>query len=1104
MSLVNSGKIYGEKKHDAHGEGQTYIRYDVDGQIVTGGGNGMVYLFKDGESESVASELVSMDGAVLSMDCKEKGVVASNGENIYFRAIDSDSDATLLRAEADGGIDVVALNNDGNICAFSLQNEIKLIPTENSRIVRHVGGHSKIIHNLCFSRSSRYLASTSFGELKLWDLHSEPPMLVETRTLDFSFTSLDLNPEVHGNGGMEFDPKGEFLAVPVKNTIQIFDTTLNKKFLLKDMGHSAVVSECRFDSKGTSLASVDVSGKIIVWELSLATNNWNAVVTFTHPHHKFISSIAWCPTRDEIGFADVFGRFCVWDKPVPDEYKQKPLPPPQQQQQSGTNGIAPTPATSSPTETPAQVKVEDGASSNNVNVMRTHTGTIVDSEDEEEEEDDGNIMTSEPFIEEEIHDTHASILPTAQFATSFAQPPFQPSSTPEEDARRFLVWNDDGCIISREEDTLFAVDVEFHNKSLHHPARINDHFGYTMGALTTTFFSLACPAHEPSEFDKRNHPSILFGRNTHNSHDQWSIFFPKGEEIQCIAVGTGEATYVAAATSRNYVRIYSNFGIVKGLFCLAGPVVTMAAREDSLLVIHHSGAGVQGGQSLVGSVYNVSTQKLVVRMDIPLTTPSSTITWAGFSENGAPIVADSDNIVKMLVSDWGSSWVPILDLNAWRDADEKRKHDSYWITGVTNDELLCIICRGGEAYPQVLPRPITSSIPLCVPIVGFEESQIPEELAFRSKLQLNQVIEIEGLDELDKEDRSIITQLKRKIDEHTLRCLARAITNDKSGRAIELTTNLMVTESYRDAVKIANKSKKAQFLVDRLLGIGADFEDQERKRLRALLGAKRGYNTIPRRVAYPTPPTTPYRVSTNQNTSLEEANQQHAHEPHTPASSRSTVSVAGLIASSEKKASKIPATATQHTSSSTPRSTPKHNPFAKKKDNTLEQEESLDDSESVKKSHQNLLAALDDAAKPSPTKTKSKFSAKVPSSSPAATLMSTPQKKKKALSGYLKWLTENRASISAQFPGLQPKEIVKKAGEIWKGMAAEEKAKYSQKRQIVNSENEEPVEKKAKVSNELDKFKKHDTAEEEEEDDEKEYGDDDGDDDNDENVEDDN
>lgn len=49
--------------------------------------------------------------------------------------------------------------------------------------------------------------------------------------------------------------------------------------------------------------------------------------------------------------------------------------------------------------------------------------------------------------------------------------------------------------------------------------------------------------------------------------------------------------WLAVATDRRLVRIFSICGIQKQIFSLPGPVVTMAGYRDLLLVVYHNGLG---------------------------------------------------------------------------------------------------------------------------------------------------------------------------------------------------------------------------------------------------------------------------------------------------------------------------------------------------------------------------------------------------------------------------------------------------------------------------------------------------------------------------------
>lgn len=102
------------------------------------------------------------------------------------------------------------------------------------------------------------------------------------------------------------------------------------------------------------------------------------------------------------------------------------------------------------------------------------------------------------------------------------------------------------------------------------------------------------------------------------------------------------------------------------------------------------------------------------------------LTWLGFSEEGLPATADTEEVVRVLSYDWGNTWVPVAELK-----DRKGFH---WVTGLAEGELFCIVCKGNDAYPKVLPRPLTTPIDLKLPIVSLKEFGEHEERFIRSKV----------------------------------------------------------------------------------------------------------------------------------------------------------------------------------------------------------------------------------------------------------------------------------------------------------------------------------------------------------------------------------
>lgn len=68
---------------------------------------------------------------------------------------------------------------------------------------------------------------------------------------------------------------------------------------------------------------------------------------------------------------------------------------------------------------------------------------------------------------------------------------------------------------------------------------------------------------------------------------EWNLGVPAGEEIVCVACSS---SLVCVATNVYFVRVCSTYGIQRAVFCVPGPVVSMAAQNFNLLIAYHSAA----------------------------------------------------------------------------------------------------------------------------------------------------------------------------------------------------------------------------------------------------------------------------------------------------------------------------------------------------------------------------------------------------------------------------------------------------------------------------------------------------------------------------------
>lgn len=72
------------------------------------------------------------------------------------------------------------------------------------------------------------------------------------------------------------------------------------------------------------------------------------------------------------------------------------------------------------------------------------------------------------------------------------------------------------------------------------------------------------------------------------SNKEWHLDLTPGEEAVGLAAGAG---FVALATDQHTLRLFSVAGVQREVLCAAGKVVCVAAYQDLLMVVCHSGMG---------------------------------------------------------------------------------------------------------------------------------------------------------------------------------------------------------------------------------------------------------------------------------------------------------------------------------------------------------------------------------------------------------------------------------------------------------------------------------------------------------------------------------
>ncbi len=385
--------------------------------------------------------------------------------------------------------------------------------------------------------------------------------------------------------------------------------------------------------------------------------------------------------------------------------------------------------------------------------------TLIDDEAEDDEDDDYDDEDADMIIDEDQPHGEGNmtlqqmmklaqssgVLPGAAMAPVRAlQAPFQPSSTKfDEKRRRYLVWNTIGSIVLREETLENRVEISFANTA---GANRNESFpdrdGFTMGAMSregAVFASPPEPSEDPvvtdfdPEFRKETPGSTIvyhaFAGQKHlagaNESFRWTL--SDGEAALAVGVGCG---WVAVATSRNLLYIFSSTGMPCATMALQGPVVCLSGHEAQLGVVYHNhtmqcdlfeitwrnGCRVKKLTTLAlplpAKVEDKPVAAGLSALVRPVVSKEQGVEWLGYDvDNHLLSLLDAQGVLWCLTQCAGYQWVPVLDTHKARKSIEH----TFWPTQIRFGKLVYVLLNG-ESRPAIYPQPVVASKALRVPV----------------------------------------------------------------------------------------------------------------------------------------------------------------------------------------------------------------------------------------------------------------------------------------------------------------------------------------------------------------------------------------------------
>uniref|UniRef100_A0A8C5Q304 WD repeat and HMG-box DNA-binding protein 1 n=1 Tax=Leptobrachium leishanense TaxID=445787 RepID=A0A8C5Q304_9ANUR len=815
-----------------HPEGHTEVCFD-DGSscLVTCGSDGDIRIW---ESLDDDPKSINVGEKVYSFSLKKgKVVTASSNNAIELHTYpDGDPDGILTRFTTHANH--VVFNEDGTkVAAGSGDFLVKVVDVEDSSQQQTLRGHDAPVLSVAFDPKDVYLASASCdGSVRIWNIALQSC----EADLNLLQKSSDI---VHAKSicRLAWQPKsGRLLAIPVDKAVHLYERdTWKSSFSLSDDFITQPVNVVAWSPCGQYLVAGCVGGFIVVWKVATKT----CLERIKHEKGYTICALVWHPRLPHIAYTDNEGNLGLLENVCQGGEKA-----------AGTK----VPSTAAAKDYDALFDGEEDEDFLNGDML-DHQGADVDDDDSfapvsgrarnrtilDDDDNSLDIPSLKPSdaekVEGEDDGPHVPpVVPLRPYDGPMPTPPqkaFQAGSTPSHLMHRFMMWNSIGVIRGYNDEQDHAIDVEFHDTSVHHALHLTNTLNHTIADLSLEAVVLACEGTE----ELASKLQCLHFSSWDTSKD-WMVDMPKGEDLQAVCLGQG---WVACATSALLIRIFSVGGIQKEILSLLGPVVCMAAHGEQLIVIYHRGTGFNGDQCLGVQLLELGKKRRQVLHGDPLPlSRKSHLAWLGFTAEGSPCYVDSEGVVRMLNRSLGDTWTPVCNTREHC----KGKSDHFWVVGIHENpqQLRCIPCKGSR-FPATLPRPAVAILPFLLPYcqTATEKGQMEEQYG-RSILFTNH------FDYLSRNgyehDENAKADAEKEQQELLMKMFALSCKLEREFRCVEL-AGLMAQNVMNLAIKYASRSKRlilAQRLSEMALERAAELQEDTEEEEDFRSGLNAGYS----------------------------------------------------------------------------------------------------------------------------------------------------------------------------------------------------------------------------------------------------------------------
>ncbi|TEY48918.1 hypothetical protein BOTCAL_0289g00170 [Botryotinia calthae] len=697
----------------AHTSGPTYLSYTPNGtKLVTIGSNNTIRVYKTG-SDGEPTNIDDCQEQNMAVDSTNEFFVAGSEDGTVSKySLDTMSfDKFLMRCSLP--VRDIAISPDGKWCAVASDElTVKIVNTNDVNHTMYLRDQQKPVKHLSFDPSNKIITlSCTDGMIYVYSLLNEDPELV--RTIDGIIRAAETDDEISSK--VAWHPDGRAFAAPTATRdIQVISRNDWAKQRIFADGHTGDITALAWSPNGAMLASAGKDKKILLWE----TKTQKVIATYDHAN---VMDLAWHPTDNLLSFTNSDGEVYIFQDFVPSEHAHlvklgRQQAPFVHHPLSETSNNARRPNANGTKDMPLR-----GARRGSPDSLDDILGSdIMGDEDDFVIDDDGagyalglNGNGKRPADDVDSYGVSRNKRHAQSWEPQYHES-FQPGSTPWRGDRKYLCLNLIGFIWTIDQGDYHQISAEFYDRETYRDFRFTDHLLYDKACLNENGSLYSCPSGNghPATILYRPHESWTSGTN----RVEWQTELPKGEEVSAIALSD---SFVTVTTTKNYVRIYTLFGIPFRVYRQkSSPMVTCASWRDYVLTLGNGPVGADGNTKLLYTIQNIKRDEICQNEDVVALPDGETVKSVFFSDNGDPCIYDSTGTLLTLVH-WRepsqASWVPLLDTKLLSRLASGRKTETYFPVAVSDNKFHCIILKGGDKYPY-FPRPLLSEFDFQIPI----------------------------------------------------------------------------------------------------------------------------------------------------------------------------------------------------------------------------------------------------------------------------------------------------------------------------------------------------------------------------------------------------